>query len=54
MYVDQHDFEPLFRETGNYRNEAAFERDLIIMRLIDKLPSLDPFLLRERLRSNDH
>jgi hypothetical protein len=53
MYVDQHDFEPLFRETGNYRNEAAFERDLIIMRLIDKLPSLDPFLLRERLRSND-
>ena len=46
-------------------NEVAFERmmrsafgigpdhpDVILMRLIDELPSLDPFLLREQLRRN--
>jgi hypothetical protein len=29
------------------------KRDLHLLRLIDKVPSLDPFLLREHLRSND-
>ena len=48
-------------------NEIAFERmmraafglgpehpDVILLRLIDELPSLDPFLLREQLRRNGH
>src|ERR1700722_11412009 len=53
MYVDQGDFEEMFREAGNYRDEMELARDLMVMRLIDKLPSLDPFLLREQLRTND-
>jgi hypothetical protein len=28
------------------------KRDLLVLRLIDNIPSLDPFLLREQLRSN--
>lgn len=48
-------------------NEIAFERmmkgafgigpdhpDMVLMRLIDELPSLDPFLLREQLRRHGH
>ena len=53
MYVGQPNFEQLFRETGNYRSDAEMARDLSVLRLIDKLPSLDPFLLREQLRSNN-
>jgi len=53
MFVDQRDFETLFREIGNYKDETEAVRDLIVLRLIDKLPSLDPFLLREQLRSHD-
>jgi hypothetical protein len=53
MYVDQNDFEQLFREAGNYKDETELARDLVVIRLIDKLPSLDPFLLREQLRTND-
>jgi hypothetical protein len=52
MFVDQRDCEQLFREIGNYRNNTDAARDLIVLRLIDKLPSLDPFLLREQLRRN--
>src|ERR1019366_3271847 len=53
MFVDERDFEQLFAEIGNYRDETDMTRDLFVMRLIDKLPSLDPFLLREQLRTND-
>lgn len=53
MFVDQRDFDSLFREMGNYKNEKEAVRDLVVLRLIDKLPSLDPFLLREQLRAHD-
>lgn len=53
MYVDQRDFERLFKEAGSYNSETELARDLCVIRLIDKLPSLDPFLLREQLRIND-
>ena len=53
MFVDQRGFEPLLRETGNYRQEGDLARDIAIFCLIDRIPSLDPFLLREQLRSND-
>lgn len=52
MCVDQSDFEQIAKEVGNYRSDAEFARDLTVMRLIDRLPSLDPFLLREQLRTN--
>src|SRR6185437_5352081 len=43
----------LLREVGNYKDEVGMKRDMDILRLIDSVPSLDPFLLREHLRSND-
>jgi hypothetical protein len=53
MFVDQRGFEALLLETGNYKEEPDMKRDLMVLRLIDRIPSLDPFLLREQLRSND-
>lgn len=53
MFVDQHDFEQLLSEIGNYRCAEDLARDLFVLRLLDALPALDPFLLREKLRSNE-
>jgi hypothetical protein len=53
LFVDQKGFEEMVQEAGNHRDEAALRRDLSVMRMIDALPSLDPFLLREHLRSSD-
>ena len=53
MFIDQRGFEELVREVGNYRDPADLKRDLAVMRMIDGVPSLDPFLLREHLRCSD-
>jgi hypothetical protein len=53
LFVGQRGFESLLYEVGNYKDEADMKRDLDVLRLIDKVPSLDPFLLREHLRGND-
>jgi len=53
MFVGQKGFEEIVRDVGNYHDEEALKRDLGVMRLIDDLPSLDPFLLREHLRCSD-
>ena len=39
------------REAGSYNSESL-ERDLSVLRLLNAVPSLDPFLLREHLRNN--
>ena len=52
MFVDQRGFEQMLKEIGNYKEATDLKRDLVVLRLIDKIPSLDPFLLREQLRSN--
>ena len=52
FFVDQRGHEQLVRDIGNYGNDDALRRDLEVLRLIDLLPSLDPFLLREHLRTN--
>ena len=52
MFVGQRGFEKLLKEIGNYKEDADMRRDLFVLRLIDDIPSLDPFLLREQLRSN--
>jgi hypothetical protein len=52
LFVDQRGYHETMRELGNYRDESGMERDLEIFRLIDGVPSLDPFLLREHLRMN--
>ena len=51
--VGQRGYEELLREVGNYGPSRSIERDLRIFDLIDRIPSLDPFLLHEHLRSNE-
>jgi hypothetical protein len=53
LFVGQVGFEPMLREVGNYKDAMDMKRDLDVLRLIDGVPSLDPFLLREHLRGND-
>lgn len=55
FFVGQRDVERLLRESvGGYGEDAQLERDLEILRVIDELPSFDPFLLRERLKRVGH
>jgi hypothetical protein len=51
LFVDQRGYTDALREAGNYRGDAL-ERDLSVLRLLNAVPSLDPFLLREHLRMN--
>ncbi|HEY1612694.1 MAG TPA: hypothetical protein VGF97_03240 [Rhizomicrobium sp.] len=51
VFVDQVSFKDAMREAGNYFDKSA-DRDFEVLRLIDELPSLDPFLLREHLRNH--
>jgi len=53
LFVGQRGFEELLQDVGNYRTRLDMKRDLDVLRLIDAVPSLDPFLLREHLRCND-
>jgi hypothetical protein len=53
LFVGQRGFQDLLQEVGNYDTQADMKRDLEVLRLIDAVPSLDPFLLREHLRCND-
>ena len=52
VFVGQRGFESLLREVGNYGDKLEIKRDMEVLRLIDQVPSLDPFLLREHLRGN--
>jgi hypothetical protein len=51
FFVDQKDFLETLRDVGHY-DGPAIERDLRVLNIVNKLPSLDPFLLREHLRAN--
>ena len=48
VFVGQHGWTNLLIDACNGAGESA--RDLSVLRMIDQLPSLDPFLLREHLR----
>jgi hypothetical protein len=50
FFVDQRGYHEAMQQFGNYRDGYGMERDLEVLRLIDTVPSLDPFLLREHLR----
>ena len=52
LFVDQRGYVETLRAAGNYNSEKL-ERDLLVLRLLNAVPSLDPFLLREHLRNND-
>jgi hypothetical protein len=51
LFVDQRGYTDSLRMAGNY-NPETLERDLSVLRLLNAVPSLDPFLLREHLRNN--
>ena len=50
FFVDQRAYLEAMQQFGNYRDGSGMDRDLEVLRLIDAVPSLDPFLLREHLR----
>ncbi len=52
IFIEQRGFIESLRSAGNY-NAENLERDLAVMRLMNTVPSLDPFLLREHLRNHD-
>ena len=51
IFVEQRGFVESLRAAGHY-NDENLQRDLVVLRLMNSLPSLDPFLLREHLRNN--
>ena len=51
LFVDQRGYAETLREAGNYQSDSL-ERDLAVLRLLNAVPSLDPFLLREHLRNH--
>ncbi|HSS13774.1 MAG TPA: hypothetical protein VLL04_07770 [Rhizomicrobium sp.] len=53
LFIGQRGFEDMLQEAVNYKEKKDMRRDLDVLRLIDNVPSLDPFLLREHLRVNE-
>lgn len=51
LFVDQRGYVEALREVGNY-SSASLDRDLMVLKLLNVVPSLDPFLLREHLGNN--
>jgi hypothetical protein len=51
VFIEQRGYIECLREVGHYKADML-ERDLVVMRLLNNVPSLDPFLLREHLRNN--
>ena len=54
FFIGQIGFEELVQEVGNHKTPEALERDVALMDLIDQTPSLDPFMLRQKLRAHDY
>jgi hypothetical protein len=52
LFVGQRGYESLLRELGNYGERNDVIHDMRVLALLDTLPSLDPFLLREQLRNH--
>jgi len=52
FFVEQRGFEEILRQVGNYKDNGTFDHDRSVLIMLDRIPSLDPFMLREQLRSN--
>jgi hypothetical protein len=52
FFVDEKGFNDVLKELGNYHS-GGLERDAEVMRLVNRVPSLDPFLLREYLKMHE-
>jgi hypothetical protein len=53
FFVGERGWHESFREAGNHASTFDMKRDLDVLTLIDAVPSLDPFLLREFLRNHE-
>ena len=53
LFVDQRGYCDILRSGGSYSSSDALDRDLWVLRLLNAVPSLDPFLVREHLRNNE-
>jgi hypothetical protein len=49
LFVEERDFIGLFNRHLDY-TDRSLDRDLRVLRILDKLPTLDPFLVRESLK----
>jgi len=49
FFVEERGYRDMLRQAGHYTGDAL-EMDLAILKRVNALPSLDPFLLREHLR----
>ena len=52
IFIDERGFVENLRAAGHYA-DTKLERDIIVLRLLNAIPSFDPFLLREHLRNNE-
>jgi hypothetical protein len=52
FFIGQKGYVETLSEIGNYRDDQGIKRDIEALRLLDSIPSLDPFLVREHLRRN--
>ncbi|HLK25979.1 MAG TPA: hypothetical protein VKT30_15100 [Caulobacteraceae bacterium] len=52
LFVDQHDFVGVLARNLEY-GERPFDRDVTVLRVLDRLPTLDPFLVREALAKEE-
>ena len=53
FFIGQRGYLDSLREIGNYGGGLTMKRDIDVLALLDNIPSLDPFLLREFLRSHE-
>ncbi len=52
LFVDQHDFVGVLSRHLEY-GDLPLDRDVAVLRVFDRLPTLDPFLVREALAKED-
>lgn len=50
VFVGQRGFEGALRDLGYYRDDDSLQKDIELLLCLDRLPSLDPFLLREQVK----
>jgi hypothetical protein len=51
VVVEERGFADSIKSLGHYTNQTL-ERDLIVLRLLNAIPTFDPFLLRQHLQNN--
>jgi hypothetical protein len=52
FFIDQRGYDDMLHDVGIYGNDGSLAHDREVLRILNALPSLDPFLLREHLRAH--